>query len=599
MPSLQEAVAAFVRAESWAGSRLVLQRHPELLTADADALLTRLAADDPAYRSYRDLLRRCRTEGADGVFAELTGPDVPAGLRQRWADAELAHERHRADQRPATLAAAITDATAVLADPLSHDVAPAVQAGLARAAAVLLVERHLRRDRPADLDSAVDLLRRAVAVTDVKSPDRPELLSALGNVLGMRYEEHGRPADLDAGIAAVRDALHAGDALAPEQRRALAHNLAANLGVRAEILGDPAALDEAVASARVAVAGDPDHEDLPAFLHGLGSVLLTRYERDGTLTDLREAAAAAEQGLARDPLPELRALLGMVRQLQFDRDHHGATLDAAVDLLSEAAAELGGGAHAATVLGHLGNALLTRFELHRRRADLDAARRMLRRALAAAGPGSPRAAALRSSLGLVLLERHRHAGGRLGAATRTLRRAVRDGGEGRLRPYLLANLAYAREAAADRRRTRRAVAAATRAYRSACAEALAGQPEIALTAARRWGAWAARRREWAEAAQAYDLALAASEQLWHAQAGRADKEIWLGAARGVPDRAGHAKARAGDPHSAVVALEQGRARLLAEALRGRSDQLTRLDPALAQRYRTAAAHVRQVETTPR
>jgi hypothetical protein len=42
-----------------------------------------------------------------------------------------------------------------------------------------------------------------------------------------------------------------------------------------------------------------------------------------------------------------------------------------------------------------------------------------------------------------------------------------------------------------------------------------------------------------------------------AQTGRADQEIWLGAAQGMPDRAGHAHAR--DPQQAVVVLELGRA----------------------------------------
>jgi len=125
-------------------------------------------------------------------------------------------------------------------------------------------------------------------------------------------------------------------------------------------------------------------------------------------------------------------LLGVVRQLQFDRDRDPATLDAAVKLLDQAADDLPEGPHLPTCLGHLGNALLTRFEL-------DDAQHAFERALAATGPRSPRTAALHSSLGLTLLERYRHAGGTLSDALSALEAAVRDGADaGRIHPYLLA-----------------------------------------------------------------------------------------------------------------------------------------------------------------
>ena len=134
----------------------------------------------------------------------------------------------------------------------------------------------------------------------------------------------------------------------------------------------------------------------------------------------------------RPELAELSTLLGVVRQLQFDRDRDPATLDAAVKLLDQAADDLPEGPHLPTCLGHLGNALLTRFEL-------DDAQHAFERALAATGPRSPRTAALHSSLGLTLLERYRHAGARCPTHCPPSRPRSRDGADaGRIHPYLLA-----------------------------------------------------------------------------------------------------------------------------------------------------------------
>jgi hypothetical protein len=597
--SLEVAVARFVGADSWSGSRVVVERHPELLTDAADALLTQMAGetDDAhaaqAFRTHRDLLRHCRERGVAAVFDELIAPGVPAGLRARWAAAEQAHERYWDDADPSTLAAAIERTGAVMRDPLLADVPAEARAGIARAAGVLLVERYLLNADPADLNAAVQMFEMAVTAAAPGTAERSENLSALGNALGMRYEDHGERADLDAGIDALREALIP-ETLGPEDRRILLHNLTVNLGVRAEIFGDPADLDAAIEYARDGIDAAGEHDSLPAFLSTLTNLLVNRYERDGVLADLRDAAAAAERGIALEPLPELVATLGAVRQLQFDRDHDPATLDAAVVLLRQAADDLAG-PYLPICLGHLGNALLTRFELVQHRTDLDDAQAAFDRAVTATDPRSPRAAALRSSLGLTLLERYRHAGGPLVDAVSALEGALRDGAaETRIRPFLLTNLAYAREAQYQRSRTERDLAAAVEAYQQACQEGLAQQLEIALTSARRWGAWASRRASWAEAAGAYDVGLDAAERLWRGQAGRADQEIWLGAAQGMPDRASFARARAGEPHRAVVVLELGRARLLAEALRGGPDQLAAQAPALADRYQRAAARFRSL-----
>jgi len=173
--------------------------------------------------------------------------------------------------------------------------------------------------------------------------------------------------------------------------------------------------------------------------------------------------------------------------------------------------------------------------------------------------------------------------GTLSDALSALEAAVRDGADaGRIHPYLLANLSIAREAAHEHSHTNADLDAAIETYRQACQEGLPaardrpdhcrplggmGRPPGQLDRGRR-------------------AAVAGPT-------GRADQEIWLGAAQGMPDRAGHARAR--DPQQAVVVLEFGRARLLAEALRDGPDQLEERVPAPAVKYHDAAARFRAAE----
>lgn len=88
LPPLLQAIQAFVRADTWAASRRVVERHPELLSDETLALFERLIAaaraqgDTDAGRilvEHRDLLRRCRTVGAAQAFAEKTGATAAPG----------------------------------------------------------------------------------------------------------------------------------------------------------------------------------------------------------------------------------------------------------------------------------------------------------------------------------------------------------------------------------------------------------------------------------------------------------------------------------------------------------------------------------------
>ena len=116
-----------------------------------------------------------------------------------------------------------------------------------------------------------------------------------------------------------------------------------------------------------------------------------------------------------------------------------------------------------------------------------------------------------------------------------------------------------------------------------------------------WGRWALQRHEWEEAAQAYSYGLQAVEQLFRTQLLRSGRETWLREAQKLPLEAAYAHARRGDFESAVMALEVGRTRLLADVLeRERADleHLPRLGQAeLYSRYNSAASRVWVLENS--
>jgi len=122
--------------------------------------------------------------------------------------------------------------------------------------------------------------------------------------------------------------------------------------------------------------------------------------------------------------------------------------------------------------------------------------------------------------------------------------------------------------------------------------------EMALTSARNWGNWAFERQSWEEAVQAYGYAQQASERLVQIQLVRRSKESWLHETQGLPARASYVLARTGDLPSAVVALEEGRALLLSEALeRNQADLeiLQRTYPDQYEQYQQAAEKLNLLE----
>jgi hypothetical protein len=608
-------VQRFVEADSWAASRAFLERHTVLLSDEAGDVLTDLHAlasargDSAAARTFeahRAVLRRYRELGAT-AFDELIAPGVPAALRPGWLAAEAAYERYRARPSRAAADAAVHAVMAVLRHDGFAAVPAAARAGMHQAAGTLLGERFQRHGgSAADLDAAVSCFTAAVQELADDAPDRPSYASALGNVLGMRYEERGDPADLDAGIRWSREAA-AG--MPAEERWWLLHNLSANLGIRYEMLGGPADLAEALDTAREALACEPPDSARLVLASGLATLLLDRYERDGSIDDLRSSIDVAQAAGSAGPREERAALmvtLATALQRYAERVNSPDRLEDAIGLLDGAGRLLGRRSpHLPACLGVLGQVYLTRFQLNGDPSDLLAARDAYARALRRDDPAVPRTALLRSGKGTieVTLASLEVADFGFDSALADFEAAAKAGSANlRIRAFLLTNLAAGYQARHRRTGRQEDLEAGVSAYRDACQDALTYDLEVALNAALDWGDWAVSRASWAEASTAYVVAFEAAGRLWRHQAGRAEKEIWLGAARQLGEQAGLAAARAGQLDRAAVCMERGRAQLLTESLSlGRLDLagLAAVNPGLAGRYAAAADRLRSLDAAAR
>jgi hypothetical protein len=608
-------VRRFVEADSWPASLVFLERHAALLTDAADDILTDLCAlasargdgaAAQAFEAHRAALRGYRELGA-AAFDELIAAGMPAALRPGWAAAETAYQRYRARPGRATADTAVHAVTAVLRHDSFAAVPAAARAGMHQAGGTLLGERYQRHGGPAaDLDDAVSCFTAAVQELPDDAPDRPSYASALGNVLGMRYEERGDPADLDAGIRWSREAAAS---MPADERWWLLHNLSANLGIRYEMLGDPADLTEALGTAREALASDPPESARSVLASSLSTLLLDRYERDGAIDDLRSSinvARAAGSAGPREERAALMVILATALQRYAERVNSTGELDEAVGLLGHAARLLGKRSpHLPACLSTIGQIHLTRFQQDGVPGDLLAACDAYARALRHADPAAQRTALMRSSKGTieVALASLGVAGFGFDSAVSDLRAAATAGSSSlQIRAFLLANLAAGYKARYQGTGLPEDQEAGVSAYREACRDALTHDLEVALNAALDWGDWAASRESWSEASVAHDLAFEAADGLWRHQLGRTEKEIWLGAVQRLGEQAGLAAARAGQLHRAAVFMERGRAQLLAESLSLAQLDLYRLaavNPGLADRYAAAADRLRSLDAAAR
>ncbi|MGI5243005.1 CHAT domain-containing protein [Dactylosporangium sp. CA-139066] len=267
-----------------------------------------------------------------------------------------------------------------------------------------------------DVDEAIAVGERALALTVPGDPQRSVVLNTVGVALRRRYERAGREEDVDRAVSLLREA--AGNLPAGHPVRSMClSNLCGALQMRFKRTGALDDIDGAVDAGRLAVAdAGPANPHRAMYLSSLGLALTTRFDRTGAAADLAEAVEAGRA--ARDATPPGHpdratsvSNLGVTYLARFDRTGDEEALDGAIETSREAAE--------ATPVGHpdrriylstLGSALRTRAHRTGRLADLDEAVQVGRRAVAEAAADHPSLYIAVANLATALNDRFEHTG---------------------------------------------------------------------------------------------------------------------------------------------------------------------------------------------
>ncbi|MFF7127284.1 CHAT domain-containing protein [Streptomyces sp. NPDC008240] len=302
----------------------------------------------------------------------------------------------------------------------------------------------MRTCQPADLNAAIEHLRKAAAIVPPDHPKQPQMLSLyqetlqlqselpaadagvsdaierlrvaadaaadmssramrqfeLGDALLVRFLQTGVVADADAAIGCFREALAAAPPGHPHRASILGH-LGEALRIRFDRLDEPEDLNASIDCFRESVDAAVDADDRAARRCHLGNALNQRGQRTRTLADVDAAIDALRQSVAAAPsVPSERPdhpdravrlyKLGEAMWSHFELTGAMADLDAAIDHFREAAvAAPVDHPERIDILTAFGGALSKRSEQMGRVADADAAIECLTEALALAPPEEP------------------------------------------------------------------------------------------------------------------------------------------------------------------------------------------------------------------
>jgi tetratricopeptide (TPR) repeat protein len=634
LDAVVEAAETFVRAVNPFEAWIHAKRHRELFTSIADVVLSAMAQSQSNVRArtgverYRDALRRVREgEGvvpfaemaqisAEDFLAFVTSVDDVQPPMMELSEASSEEERREVIGRHPELLSdrALTflrllagvqrdrDARAMMQNLFSFlrrarrggevnaddTSAAALEAGIPKLSA------YERTGDPDDLAAAHAIFSEALRANP--DSDAPMLPYYLGLVLLRRFEHDGEPRDLDDAIAAMRQvlALVVDGTQAEGAARSMLGSMLMRRGERTGSLPD---LDESVAAQRLASTAEAEPEQLALRLSNLGTACVERFGLSGDAADLDEAERCYDEALG--ILPGNTAILGGFARLCRARYTFGgddAWLDRAIDTYRFVIGSEEAPLNTALALNNLSSSLRDRFLASGDRADLDAAIDASRRAVAAVPRGSVQRPVWFENLGNTLRTRAVYFGDAADRrdAIAAFEEAMAVAPEGadiwRTAPANLGGLLVEDPEDADR---------GLELLELGLERMKSGPPNIdSVEIGRGLAREYARREEWEHAGEVLRVAIDALEGLQRTQLSSEAKKAWLTKASELHILAAEMFFRAGRPGEALVAIERGRGRLLAEVL-GRDrvalEELARTgDRRLVERYRNAAGQVRML-----
>jgi DNA-binding ferritin-like protein (Dps family) len=538
-------------------------------------------------------------------LVELVPDAAPARRQYLLGLAASYRDRFRGRHQRADIDAAIDRLTQAV-----EGAAPGERRSLAIELGGSLRERHLWSGELADVDASLAFWRRMLGATSAADPDYPEWLGGIIGTLLDRYSRSLRAEDLDAAVAALDEAVRTvGGADVPEAYRQRLRELeAAAVQERYRELGRAADLERLLRHSREALReSEPGSPEATARAADHAFLLFRRFDRDSDQGDLNEAITVLEESAPTTAGDAVRArwltLLGegLLNRYRLWGAGQLDELARARECFEGAVALAPAGTHSRVeaLLG-LASATEAVFRLTPIPVgDRELPVRLLEEAAGQVGADLAYAPFVWRTLADGLLRRAgsgRQQPGDLDRAIDLLERAASaskggfEAGGGQLE---LADALRERYRRSSRPRDRqRAIAE----YRASLPARLETNVDQALGGAARWGGWAASRRSWPEAAEAFALAMRALDEIYLANVG-VGSTVWLRRAPGLAAEAAYAFARAGRPGDSALVLEAARFRAGSESLALVHADLSQLARAgyaeLAGRLRDCAAQWRR------
>jgi CHAT domain-containing protein/tetratricopeptide (TPR) repeat protein len=399
---------------------------------------------------------------------------------------------------------------------------------------------------------------------------RLDALNAAGNSLMIRASQGSPGIDLKAAEKLFQQAADESPVGWPNRGKYL-HNQARIASYRYRYTGADADLDGALELQRRALQVEPAST---LFRGQLSQLLVDRFERTGTLADLDQAISILQQTRSRLSaasleLPVILNQLGSALRNRFVIKHETDDIEGAVEYGRESVNLTSHVESLPSRLNNLGNSLLERANAFDSATSITEAIEIFRKAVQLSAPTSILYPARLNNLGNSLRARYANTGelSDLEESIRTYEEALRLTPE--TDPQLPSRLYNRANALRERWQAvgdPQDVVSAAASYQRACVLGTERDPRWAFFAARNWAAWASDRRAWREASNAYSYGFMALERLVEGQLSRASKETWLSQLQTFAAHAALAFYRAGRLARSVLALEQGRAYLLTEAL---------------------------------